>query len=72
VGTHPKIKVWASRLGLEPDSVKIIILKSPKVKPRANLKGCHATEEVEELWKCMYILFLIKVVFFLNLYLSMI
>jgi hypothetical protein len=41
----------------------MIILSSPKGKPSPNLNGCHATEEVEEAWNCMYILFLIKIIF---------
>jgi hypothetical protein len=39
------------------------ILSRPKGKLRPNLNGCHATEEVEEAWNCMCILFLMKIIF---------
>jgi hypothetical protein len=41
----------------------MMILGSPKGKPRPNLNGCHTTEEVEKSRNCMYILFLIKIIF---------
>jgi hypothetical protein len=30
---------------------------------KTKLNGCHATEEVEEAWNSMYILFLIMIIF---------